>query len=210
MGTGTGFLYEIVCNKESGFDTDKWDYIVRDTYSIGLSSVVTDMQRFILNSKVLNGHLCYNFKLYDDIFEIFRMRYILHKKVYNHHATIGIELMICDLMRKLQVQDKDDDSIIFHQEDPLRTRLETRRHYKCIFQEITDQCPVSKQLESALLGTIRVVRTLGFGMDSHPMGKIRFYKKTEPTESFQCDCSQPTCNRSNCIKEYKVMIFQTS
>jgi len=30
------FLFEIVANKETGVDTDKWDYLYRDAHSLAL------------------------------------------------------------------------------------------------------------------------------------------------------------------------------
>ncbi|KAG7174187.1 Deoxynucleoside triphosphate triphosphohydrolase SAMHD1-like 2 [Homarus americanus] len=36
LGKEKAFLYEVVANKRTGVDVDKWDYFVRDSYSFGM------------------------------------------------------------------------------------------------------------------------------------------------------------------------------
>ena len=50
-GEEKSFLYEIVANKVSGIDVDKWDYFLRDDYYMKIGHVF-NYERFILFSRV--------------------------------------------------------------------------------------------------------------------------------------------------------------
>ena len=50
-GEDKSFLYEIVANKVSGIDVDKWDYFLRDDYYMKIGHVF-NYERFILFSRV--------------------------------------------------------------------------------------------------------------------------------------------------------------
>ena len=51
-GEDKAFLYEIVANKISGIDVDKWDYFLRDKEYLKVNTVF-DYQRFIMYSRVI-------------------------------------------------------------------------------------------------------------------------------------------------------------
>ncbi|KAF6021258.1 SAMHD1 [Bugula neritina] len=90
--TGRGenklFLYDIVANKESGNDVDKWDYLLRDSHYLGLKHSF-DYERILHYSKVIqddNGrpHICVRDKMVDTIYQLYYTRYNLHK-----HGTLS-------------------------------------------------------------------------------------------------------------------------
>jgi len=64
-------MYEIIANKKNSLDVDKLDYLSRDARHLGLKSVSYDYQRIISEARVINNHLCYNQKIYQDIEQVF-------------------------------------------------------------------------------------------------------------------------------------------
>ncbi|KAJ1646180.1 hypothetical protein LPJ64_002325 [Coemansia asiatica] len=91
------FLFDIVANKRNGVDVDKFDYIQRDCYNVGVKSSY-DFSRLMLNSRVIDDEVCYSHKEAYNLTEMFHTRYSLHKRVYSHRAAKGIEYMIVDAM----------------------------------------------------------------------------------------------------------------
>ena len=94
------FLYQIVCNKINGLDCDKFDYIVRDTYNIGLAYSF-DVMRLIDQAKVINNKICFRSKCSFDISDLYYTRYKLHKQIYTHSVVRAIEYMVLDIINIL-------------------------------------------------------------------------------------------------------------
>lgn len=94
------FIYEIISNKVNGLDCDKFDYIARDTYNIGLSYSF-DPSRLIKEARVINDHIAYSKKCYYEIADLYYTRYKLHKQVYTHNTVRIIEHMIIDIIKEL-------------------------------------------------------------------------------------------------------------
>ncbi|KAJ1850081.1 hypothetical protein LPJ70_000048 [Coemansia sp. RSA 2708] len=91
------FLFDIVANKRNGVDVDRFDYVQRDCYNVGVRTSY-DFSRLMLNSRVIGDEICYNQKEAFNLTEMFHTRYSLHKRVYSHRAAKAIEFMIVDAM----------------------------------------------------------------------------------------------------------------
>jgi len=112
------WLYQIVNNKINHIDVDKIDYIMRDSYHIGLQ--YNDFSRLLTMIKVLDYNnekvLAYNDKLQHDIYLLFSCRYRLHKQIYNHHAVKSFEYLLIPLLKKIKETNIDfinfTDSVI--------------------------------------------------------------------------------------------------
>ena len=76
-------------------DVDKFDYIERDTYNLGLRSSY-DPKRLLVYSRVINNEICYHQKEVYNVYEMFHTRYSLFKQIYTHRVGKAIELMIVD------------------------------------------------------------------------------------------------------------------
>jgi HD superfamily phosphohydrolase len=148
-----GFMYHIVANQVNHLDVDKMEYIKRDARACGLSQggFDTDTRRILNNARVIDGVICYNHKVYEDIYNLFQTRYRLHTTVYRHPAVVAIHHMVSDallasgLPLRESINDIDsfckyDDTII----DTLRNstsskttreiihRIDTRDLYKVV------------------------------------------------------------------------------
>ncbi|CAG8494845.1 12102_t:CDS:10 [Funneliformis caledonium] len=91
------YLFDIVANNTNSIDVDKFDYLNRDCYYLGMKSVF-DFSRLMRFSRVIDDQIAYYFKESYSIYELFHTRYSLYKKVYYHRVGKAIEYMLCDAM----------------------------------------------------------------------------------------------------------------
>jgi HD superfamily phosphohydrolase len=101
-----GFLYQIVSNNLNGIDVDKCDYLMRDSMITGFASGF-DCKRLMDDAYVVNDIICYPLQTDINLFNLFKTRYDLHKKVYSHKVVIAVQHMVCDILKlmnkKLQI-----------------------------------------------------------------------------------------------------------
>jgi deoxynucleoside triphosphate triphosphohydrolase SAMHD1 len=90
------FLYEIVANEQHGIDTDKWDYLSRDVYNLGLPGSGFDHRRLMKFAKVNGDSITFHRKEIFNVYHLFLTRFQLHRTVYNHRAALSIDSMITD------------------------------------------------------------------------------------------------------------------
>ena len=91
------FKYEIVSNYISGFDCDKLDYLVRDSYYLG-NTINLNVLSLLDNAVVIDDSICYPKHMMLDVYSVYHSRFIFHKKYYGNNITRGIEYMIYDAM----------------------------------------------------------------------------------------------------------------
>ncbi|KAK2962152.1 putative Deoxynucleoside triphosphate triphosphohydrolase SAMHD1 [Blattamonas nauphoetae] len=92
-----GFLSDIVANKRNSVDVDKFDYLARDSYNIGIKNSF-DFDRLMLMAAVIDNEICFPAKEAFQLYELFQTRYSLHKQVYSHKTTTAIDLMVIDML----------------------------------------------------------------------------------------------------------------
>jgi len=95
------FLYEIVANKISSIDVDKWDYMLRDNSALGIG-ITFNYKRFVLHSDIMEvdgrNRLCLRDKEAESVQEMFLDRVRLHRKGYQHRTIKIIDRMILDAL----------------------------------------------------------------------------------------------------------------
>lgn len=96
------FLYDIVANKTSGVDVDKWDYFARDCYMLGIKSNF-DHMRLMKSARVIttdsgDQHICFREKDAISVYDMFHTRYTLHIRAYQHKTARSIEAVIKDAL----------------------------------------------------------------------------------------------------------------
>ncbi|XP_005953099.1 deoxynucleoside triphosphate triphosphohydrolase SAMHD1 [Haplochromis burtoni] len=108
------FLYEIVSNKETGIDVDKFDYVARDCQQLGIPNSF-DHQRFIMLARVCDveedgrKHICSRDKEIENLYDIFHTRLSIHRRACKHKIKMAVEMMIRDAF--LLVDDHPDFKI---------------------------------------------------------------------------------------------------
>ncbi|XP_060603831.1 deoxynucleoside triphosphate triphosphohydrolase SAMHD1-like [Ruditapes philippinarum] len=95
------FLYEVVANHVNGIDVDRWDYIARDSYMLGMKSVF-DHNRCIQHARVIiaegRKQICYRDKAAQDLYDMFYSRMALYRRAYQHKTHNIIGLMVRDAL----------------------------------------------------------------------------------------------------------------
>ena len=57
------WIYEIVCNSKNSIDVDKFDYITRDSYHVGLKDCCFDFRAIMKSARAINEDICYPAKV---------------------------------------------------------------------------------------------------------------------------------------------------
>ncbi|XP_052402770.1 deoxynucleoside triphosphate triphosphohydrolase SAMHD1-like [Carassius gibelio] len=133
------FLYEIVANKQNGIDVDKWDYFARDCHHLGIRNSF-DHQRLLKFARVCEvnkrNHICFRDKEADNVYDMFRTRYTLHRQAYQHKICNIIE----DMFAEALVQ-ADRDLHEGKPEDMLKISeaIKTAEDYSKLTDEIFEQ-----------------------------------------------------------------------
>ncbi|XP_031561996.1 deoxynucleoside triphosphate triphosphohydrolase SAMHD1-like isoform X2 [Actinia tenebrosa] len=134
-----GFLYQIISNKESGIDVDKWDYFARDCYHLGMKSTF-DHMRCIKMARAIRveednnkWHICFRDKEVHNIYEMFHVRSILHRRAYQHKTSNAVELMITDALVKA------DPYLLFEGKGGNKLKMSEAIHDMVAYTKITDR-----------------------------------------------------------------------
>lgn len=96
----TGFIYQIISNSVTGLDVDKFDYLVRDIYTIGFQAKI-DTCRLVKHIQIINNNIVYPEQAVDDIYNLLHTRYRMHKQVYCHKVVISTQFLIVDILALL-------------------------------------------------------------------------------------------------------------
>lgn len=183
------FLYQIVCNKINGLDCDKFDYIVRDTYNIGLAYSF-DVMRLIDQAKVINNKICFRSKCSFDISDLYYTRYKLHKQIYTHSVVRAIEYMVLDIIkmldRRLNLVEKIldvgrmseltdnilDNCYLLNDKKCIKLleRIRTRDLYKMVYEG--DK--LNKDLDNVIIDNIKLNYSMN---DKNPLNFVNLYEE---------------------------------
>ncbi|XP_035766069.1 deoxynucleoside triphosphate triphosphohydrolase SAMHD1-like [Neolamprologus brichardi] len=110
------FLYEIVSNKKTGIDVDKFDYFARDCHHLGIPNSF-DHQRFVMFARVCDveedrkkfKHICSRDKESANLYDIFQQRLSIHRRACQHKIKMAVEIMLKDAL--ILVDDHPDFKI---------------------------------------------------------------------------------------------------
>ncbi|KAL0151834.1 hypothetical protein M9458_052835 [Cirrhinus mrigala] len=212
------FLYEIVANKQNGIDVDKWDYFARDCHHLGIRNSF-DHQRLLKFARVceVNGrkHICFRDKEADNVYDMFRTRYTLHRQAYQHKITNIIENLLAEALiradRNLH-EGKPEDMLKIS--EAIKTADDYSKLTDEIFEQISsstaDSLKESRDILNKIVrrklpkfvGEARLteknkskVVDLDHGMkDKNPIEYVYFYSKRKP-------------NEASAIKDYQLSSF---
>ena len=189
------FLYKIVNNKINGIDVDKFDYIKRDSFFLGMSFGF-DCSRIIKQARVIDDEICFLDKTFYDIQELYEVRDKLHRRVYQHHSNTVLDYMVFDvfkdissiidfksIVRKPEDFYKLDDNFLWRLDHPVVDRIKNRKFYKHLDDfDPKDNSNILSIKEH--YGNELIIHNLCFGYDKEIFKNIYFYKFDEDSKKF--------------------------
>lgn len=208
------YMYEIVANCISGLDCDKIDYLIRDTKSIGIASSFSYDKMFQC-ARVINDSICYPDDEILNLYSLYHLRFIMHKKVYQHHIIKQLDYMILDIL--MNVDDELSISTNINNIEKFITytdsildvikytssntvvldiinRIETRQLYKCIYTSINTSGTLDIKVQNfisfiAEAGIDNIIidnSHINFSMSNkNPVNEIYFYNEKNLNEKFK-------------------------
>jgi len=225
-------IYNIVANKNTELDVDKFDYIQRDTYFTGLK-FNTNYSRLMNQVMVIDDKLCYPLKLKDEILDFFYTRYSLYKNIYNHKTTRSIDYMVIDILKNSKdfikfnnIQEflKLNDNILENIYNFNKTSTITKKLYERIYKRdlytflgeinnLSEIYSTSHVLEyildnSPIEKDKLIVETLNIGIsktNEFPLKNINFYNKKN--KIINLDVKNITKLIPSILKENTIRIF---
>ncbi|MHC4545579.1 MAG: HD domain-containing protein [Planctomycetota bacterium] len=87
----------------SSFDIDRWDYLLRDSYSTGVPYGQIDINYLLNNLRVSpKGMVGFSEKALSAVEHLLLARFFMHRTVYYHKTTYGLEETCRQLLRRLR------------------------------------------------------------------------------------------------------------
>ena len=192
------WIFQIVSNPINNIDVDKFDYITRDNKAVGLN-LGFQYIRLIKQARVYGDNIHYPYQIRDNIFNMFYIRYRLHRGIYNHKAVKAHELLILEAMFELEKTNKiseyvnDSEKMLnlidlylnfSNNENVIKIikRIEMRDLPVCVYEKISKHS--FQTLDNELLKGLEVDKTIqilkfkvGYtsGKDDNPLKNVNFY-----------------------------------
>jgi HD superfamily phosphohydrolase len=94
------YCFEIVANSKNGFDVDKIDYLIRDSFFTNIYFQF-DYKKVFDNIRIINNHITYSQLDIDDIYSIFEHRSFMRKNIYRCSNILALEYMVGDLFNTI-------------------------------------------------------------------------------------------------------------
>jgi deoxynucleoside triphosphate triphosphohydrolase SAMHD1 len=104
------FMYQFVSNYISGFDCDKIDYLLRDTANIGINHAF-EYTGLFESARVIDNIICFPRDQFLNVYELYQLRYKMHKTYYLHKETNLFEFMVLDLLNEVDDEFKISENI---------------------------------------------------------------------------------------------------
>ena len=199
------WLYQIICNKINEIDVDKIDYILRDSYHIGLQ-IQGEFSRIINNCRVVSYNndlvLAWSSKIQYDIFLLFSSRFRLHKQVYTHHAVKSFEYILIPILKKMKTTNPDfidftDSSVLNRLNSPYIKELDeiNKRKIPIMIGEkiITNNDLLHKTRDefiNSLFTNLQekyIYETISIGLSSsftNPLNNVYYFNNSNKNEGY--------------------------
>ena len=99
----TGFIYQIVSNSLNGVDMDKFDYLTRDSYNLGID-LGFDYNKIIKTGIVIEDEICYPTWCFKYLENLFEARKKLHKLIVNHPTIISSQQLVNKMLDEVNTR----------------------------------------------------------------------------------------------------------
>ena len=98
--THNGFIYQIVSNSLNGIDMDKFDYLTRDAYYLGID-LGFNYKEIIASAIIIDDEICYPSWGFKHLESLFQARKRLHKLIVNHPTIISSQQLVNKMLEEV-------------------------------------------------------------------------------------------------------------
>jgi HD superfamily phosphohydrolase len=98
-----GFIYQIVSNSKNGIDMDKFDYLTRDSYNLGIY-LGFKYNKLIYFGAVIKNEICFPYHKFKHIIKLFEARKKLHKDIVNNPVIIASQYLVIQMLDEINSQ----------------------------------------------------------------------------------------------------------
>jgi HD superfamily phosphohydrolase len=189
------FLYEIVANKRTEVDVDKWDYFARDCHHLGIPNSF-DLGRYMTFVRVnevdttyegqvvhRRRQICTRDKEATNLYEMFHTRSMLHRRAYQHKTSNIIEEMVTEALVAA------NDHLLIPGKDGKKVKMSEAIEDPVAFTRLTDQVLQQIQLSTdpnlqkakdilAKVETRRLYKHVGQTQALTPLDKVSYKYQT--------------------------------
>jgi len=188
------WIFQIISNPINSIDVDKFDYLVRDTRAVGLKFSF-NYERIINDAKIIDNKICYSAECSEDIYQMFFIRYRLHRQIYNNSAVKAIEILVIKLLFEIEKEHKISEYIldpikmiklvdyyIFNFDNKIKDDIFLRKIPKLVYQDMSlapiifDESKLNSKFGYENYSIIRYKAGYVGGKSTNPLNKIMFYK----------------------------------
>jgi HD superfamily phosphohydrolase len=173
-----------VHNPESGIDTDKMDYLLRDVASFGLKFMY-DPLRIIRNCRVIDNRICFCDRVCDEISSLFHIRHKMYRFIYLHptiqkfdQCFFNIIMSDPDVVTYIRSAMQDKNGIRF-------TRMTDSWLLQMMNQDMFDKA-MSRQWSFFQPFSLREFHDRQFGL----LKNVHFFYRKQPETSFTMDADR--------------------
>ena len=106
-----GWMFDIVNNKRNSLDIDKFDYLKRDTQTLGLTGYDFDSELLLNGAKVIDNQICYPLSAVNAVKDLYEARYAMFRDVYCSPISKAIDLQIWDIFNESNDYYRYDEAI---------------------------------------------------------------------------------------------------
>uniref|UniRef100_A0A3Q4M9N4 HD domain-containing protein n=1 Tax=Neolamprologus brichardi TaxID=32507 RepID=A0A3Q4M9N4_NEOBR len=223
------FFYEIVGNEKNGIDVDKFDYIARDSYYLGIQSSF-DHRRCLMFARVCRvgekNRICFRDEV-SNLYSMFQIRSLLHRTAYQHKTTRIIEVMIKDALLQagecIQIEGSEEKiySLSTAIEDmeayikltainssskemgeakKLLSNIVSRQIYKCLGKMQSEKPTMGKKLD--------IHFAMDYGIkEKEIIENVFFYKKNQPGKPFKLREDEVSMLLPKCSSEQFIRVY---
>ena len=192
------WIFQIISNPINSIDVDKFDYLIRDTRAVGLKLEFTYL-RIFNDAKIIDNKICYSLQCSEDIYNMFFIRYRLHRRFYNHKSVKSNEILIIKLLFELEkemniseyILDAEKmlllvDPFIWFQKkndniDKIIKDIDEKKLPKLVYQDISlnpiifNDLKFKEQFNSESYEIIEFKVGYASSKSANPLNKITFY-----------------------------------
>ncbi|MFQ6071505.1 MAG: HD domain-containing protein [Methanosarcinales archaeon] len=139
----------------SQLDVDRLDYLLRDSYFVGVEYGKFDIHRLLHTLRYENGAVKIDYKGRHVIESYVLARYHMYQQVYFHHTTRGIVKLVESILKRAkEIYDKSEINLIYSMESIFNGKLNVENYLILDDSSVIEQIKTWKNAKDKILSDL--------------------------------------------------------